>query len=55
MAISDEWEVEVRVRRKGRLVKRDQALGDSAESALYAATNDLTRWAQDLTAMARDR
>ena len=42
-----EWEAEIRIRRNGRLVTRESALGDSPESALYFAHNDLMLWAQD--------
>ena len=42
-----EWEAEIRLRRNGRLVKRDAALGDTAGQALYAAHNDLQLWTQD--------
>lgn len=41
------WEAEIRIRRNGRLVKRDSALGDDPASALYAVHNDLELWAQD--------
>lgn len=41
-----EWEADIKIRRNGRLVKRETALGDTPESALYAAQNDLMLWAQ---------
>jgi hypothetical protein len=41
-----EWEADIKIRRNGRLVKRDTALGDIPEFALYAAYNDLMLWAQ---------
>ncbi|WP_180993334.1 hypothetical protein [Microbacterium testaceum] len=41
-----EWEAEIKIRRNGRLVRMERALGDNPESALYAVHNDLERWAQ---------
>ncbi|MFE6966856.1 hypothetical protein ACFVAJ_17230 [Agromyces sp. NPDC057679] len=41
-----EWEVDIKVRRNGRLVERSLARGDRPETALYSAHNDLERWAQ---------
>lgn len=41
------WEAEIRIRRNGRLVKRESALGDTPAAALYYARNDLERWAED--------
>ncbi|WNN96012.1 hypothetical protein SEA_HIRKO_62 [Arthrobacter phage Hirko] len=32
-----EWEADIKIRRNGRLVKRETALGDTPEFALYAA------------------
>lgn len=42
-----EWEAEIKIRRNGRLVIRDAALGDNPAQALYAAHNDLSRWAAE--------
>lgn len=42
-----EWEAEIRIRRNGRLVYREAALGDAPDAALYAAHNDTERWAED--------
>lgn len=41
-----EWEVRITVYRDGKKVKTSDALGDTPETALYAASNDLERWAQ---------
>lgn len=41
-----EWEAEIKIRRNGRLVRMERALGENPESALYAVHNDLERWAQ---------
>jgi hypothetical protein len=41
-----EWEAEIKIRRNGRLVRMERALGNFPESALYAVHNDLERWAQ---------
>lgn len=41
-----EWEAEIKIRRNGRLVKMERALGDDPESALYFVHNDLELWAQ---------
>lgn len=41
-----EWEAEIKVRRNGRLVKMERALGSTAETALYNAHNDVELWAQ---------
>lgn len=38
-----EWEAEIRLRRNGRCVRIERALGDSAGQAIYAVTNDLER------------
>lgn len=42
-----EWEADIKIRRNGRLVRRETALGDTPAWALYAAQNDLSRWAED--------
>ncbi|MDP9903136.1 hypothetical protein [Arthrobacter bambusae] len=42
-----EWEAEIKIRRNGRLVKRESALGETPKVALYFAENDLMRWAED--------
>lgn len=42
-----EWEAEIKLRRNGRLIQTERATGDTPESALYFAHNDLSRWAQD--------
>lgn len=42
-----EWEAEVKIRRNGRLITRDAALGETPAAALYLAVNDLERWADD--------
>lgn len=42
-----EWEVDIKVRRNGRLVKRESALADNPRDALYFAKNDLMLWAED--------
>lgn len=44
-----EWEADIKIRRNGRLVKRETALGNSAAAALYFAHNDLSLWAEDET------
>lgn len=41
-----EWEADIKVRRNGRLVRREISRGHTPESALYFASNDLERWAQ---------
>jgi hypothetical protein len=41
-----EWEAEIKIRRNGRLVKVERALGDNPEAALYAVHNDFELWAQ---------
>lgn len=38
-----EWEAEVKIWRKGRLFRRERALGATALIALESATNDLVR------------
>lgn len=43
-----EWEAEIKIRRNGRLVRMERALGDSAEWALYAVHNDVELWTQGL-------
>ena len=42
-----EWEAEIKIRRNGRLVKMERALGSTAESALHNVHNDMELWAQD--------
>lgn len=42
-----EWEAEIKLRRNGRLVEMERALGSTPEAALYNVHNDLERWAQD--------
>lgn len=42
-----EWEAEIKIRRNGRLVKMERALGSSAEVALYNVHNDMELWAQE--------
>lgn len=42
-----EWEADIKIRRNGRMVKREVALGDSPAAALYFASNDLVLWAED--------
>lgn len=42
-----EYEAEIKIRRNGRLVKWERALGSSAETALYNVHNDIELWAQD--------
>jgi hypothetical protein len=42
-----EWEAEIKIRRNGRLVRMDRALGSTAETALYNVHNDMERWTQD--------
>lgn len=41
-----EWEADIKIRRNGRLVRREISLGSTPEAALYFASNDLERWAQ---------
>lgn len=41
-----EWEAEIKIRRNGRLVKMERALGSSAETALYNVHNDVELWTQ---------
>lgn len=44
-----EWEVEIKVRRNGRLVRKDSSgTCESAAFALYWASQDLSRWADDV-------
>lgn len=43
----DEWEVRITVYRNGLKVNISDALGNSPASALYAAHNDLERWADE--------
>lgn len=38
-----EWEAEIRIRRNGRCVRIERALGRSPGDAIYAVTNDLER------------
>lgn len=38
-----EWEAEVKIWRKGRLSRRERALGATALAAIESATNDLVR------------
>lgn len=45
-----QWEVEVKVRRNGRLWRRESALGDDPSIAFDAATNDLVRELNDQAA-----
>lgn len=42
-----EWEAEIKIRRNGRLVKWEKALGSSPDNALYAVWSDVVRWAED--------
>ena len=42
-----EWEYEIKLRRNGRMVKRFNALGDSAGTALWATSTDAELWADD--------
>jgi hypothetical protein len=48
-AVSDaaEWEVEIKVRRNGRMVKRFAAIGDLPKDALWFAGTDTERWVDD--------
>lgn len=41
-----EWEADIKIRRNGRLVRREIGGGSTPEAALYFASNDLERWAQ---------
>lgn len=41
-----EWEAEIKIRRNGRLVKMERALGSTAETALYNVHNDVELWTQ---------
>lgn len=41
-----EWEADIKIRRNGRLVRREVSLGSTPEAALHFASNDLERWAQ---------
>lgn len=51
-----EYEAEIKIRRNGRIVKWEKALGDTPLDALYAATNDLTRELQsDASEVAKGR
>jgi hypothetical protein len=45
--VSARWEAEIRIRRNGRLVKRESALGDDPAFALASVHNDLELWAED--------
>lgn len=47
--INDDWEVDIKICRKGRLVERNMALGSTPTEALYNAPNDLERWASEET------
>ena len=40
-----EWEADIKIRRNGRLVRREVTLGETPVSALYFAANDLHLWA----------
>ena len=42
-----EWEAEIKIRRNGRLVRVEKALGCSPKDALYAVHNDMELWAED--------
>lgn len=42
-----EWEAEIKIRRNGRLVRMERALGSTAEAALYNVHNDMERWTQE--------
>lgn len=44
--MSAEWEAEIKIRRNGRLVRKEVALGDSPVSALWFAHNDIELWAE---------
>lgn len=57
-----EYEAEVKIRRNGRIIRWEKALGDDPEFALDSATNDLRRdlqaefeerWARDEAQRAR--
>ena len=41
-----EWEAEIKIRRNGRLVRMERALGSTPETALYNVYNDMELWAQ---------
>lgn len=47
MTFDFDWEVEIRVRRKGRLVQRESARAGNPVTALFLVSSDLERWAQD--------
>lgn len=41
------WQADIKIRRNGRLVKREISDAESAKFALYWASNDLERWCDD--------
>lgn len=43
--MDEEWEVRITVYRNGKQVRTGDSFGDTAKEALYAAHNDLERWA----------
>lgn len=45
--MSTEYEVRISVYRSGRRIKVSDSFGDTPAEALYAAHNDLERWADD--------
>jgi hypothetical protein len=42
-----EWEVEIKIRRNGRLVKWEKATAVNPSAALYEVHNDMELWTQD--------
>jgi hypothetical protein len=42
-----EWEAEIKIRRNGRLVRCEKALGGTPTHALQAVHNDMELWAED--------
>lgn len=45
--MADEYEAEIKIRRNGRLIKMERALGDTAEGALWFVGNEVEPWAQE--------
>lgn len=42
-----EWEAEIKIRRNGRLVKMERALGDTPAGALWFVSTEVEAWATD--------
>lgn len=55
MRRASKWEVEVKVRRNGRLYTRSSGLGDDPVYTFHTATNDVLRELEQLSAGENDR